>query len=183
MAAGDHIYVQRFGGVYAHHGIDCGDGSVIHYTGERWHSPRRVERTPLDRFARDGEVQVRDYSGFFEQLQNPENLPRRMQAELRQALASLLGRRQQRKAFAPEAVIARARGRLGESRFDIMLHNCEHFATWCKTGISDSQQVWSIWRATLPPADYWRLRGSGVFSALLDRDSSGSTDTPPRKRR
>ncbi len=29
MAKGDHIYVSR--GTYFHHGIDCGDGTVIHY--------------------------------------------------------------------------------------------------------------------------------------------------------
>ncbi|MFV0278954.1 MAG: lecithin retinol acyltransferase family protein, partial [Parahaliea sp.] len=29
MAAGDHIYAHRVGGVYAHHGIDCGNGNVI----------------------------------------------------------------------------------------------------------------------------------------------------------
>ncbi|TRU83670.1 MAG: NC domain-containing protein, partial [Microcystis novacekii Mn_MB_F_20050700_S1D] len=35
MARGDQIYAYRellnLQGVYAHHGIDCGDGSVIHY--------------------------------------------------------------------------------------------------------------------------------------------------------
>ncbi|NEO49276.1 MAG: NC domain-containing protein, partial [Moorea sp. SIO4A3] len=35
MARGDQIYVFQkflnFEGVYQHHGIDCGDGSVIHY--------------------------------------------------------------------------------------------------------------------------------------------------------
>lgn len=182
MAAGDHIYVHRFRGVYAHHGIDCGDGSVIHYTGERWHSPRKVQRTPIERFARDGEVLVRDYTGFFEQLQNPENLPRRMQAGLREAMAQLLGRSQQRRTFEPPAVIARAKSRLGESRFDIMLHNCEHFATWCKTGISDSEQVWAIWRVTLGPADYWRLRRDGALSALLDRDGWNAGNKNRRSR-
>lgn len=29
MAKGDHLYVSR--GSYFHHGIDCGDGTVIHY--------------------------------------------------------------------------------------------------------------------------------------------------------
>ena len=27
MARGDHIYVRRYGGTYAHHGIDAGDGT------------------------------------------------------------------------------------------------------------------------------------------------------------
>jgi Lecithin retinol acyltransferase len=182
VAAGDHIYVQRLGGVYAHHGIDCGDGSVIHYTGERWHAPRRVQRTPVECFADGGEILVRDYTGFFEQLANPENLPRRLRVELRHALSTLLGHSQQRRVFEPKAVIARARSRLGESRFDIVLHNCEHFATWCKTGISDSQQVYAIWRAALGPMEYWRLRGGGMLGALLDRNGPGTPETRRRSR-
>ena len=35
MALGEQIYVYRellnLQGVYQHHGIDCGDGTVIHY--------------------------------------------------------------------------------------------------------------------------------------------------------
>ena len=31
MAKGDHLYVDRGLGSFTHHGIDCGDGTVIHY--------------------------------------------------------------------------------------------------------------------------------------------------------
>ena len=31
MARGDHIKVRRRGLLYAHHGIDLGDGTVAHY--------------------------------------------------------------------------------------------------------------------------------------------------------
>lgn len=34
MAAGDHIKVRRVGGLYSHHGIDMGDGTVVHFSGE-----------------------------------------------------------------------------------------------------------------------------------------------------
>jgi hypothetical protein len=57
MARGDHIYVQR-GRHYTHHGVDCGDGSVIHYVGPR--GPlRHVGRTSLEEFAAGSVVQVR----------------------------------------------------------------------------------------------------------------------------
>lgn len=59
MSRGDHVYVRR-GRRYTHHGIDCGDGTVIHYVGG-WGSIRRIERTPWDLFACDSEVFVRDY--------------------------------------------------------------------------------------------------------------------------
>jgi hypothetical protein len=59
MARGDHIYVRR-GLRYSHHGIDCGDGTVIHYVGPRA-SVRRVERTSFEEFALDDDVLVRAY--------------------------------------------------------------------------------------------------------------------------
>lgn len=34
MARGDHIKVRRHCGLYSHHGIDMGDGTVIHFSGE-----------------------------------------------------------------------------------------------------------------------------------------------------
>lgn len=59
MARGDHIYVRR-GRRYSHHGIDCGDGTVIHYGGSR-RTGRRVERTSLEAFAAGSPVLVRPY--------------------------------------------------------------------------------------------------------------------------
>ncbi|KQW50930.1 hypothetical protein ASC77_25055 [Nocardioides sp. Root1257] len=59
MAQGDHVYVRR-GRRYSHHGIDCGDGSVIHYVGTRA-SVRRVARTSLAEFAADAVVLTRPY--------------------------------------------------------------------------------------------------------------------------
>jgi hypothetical protein len=38
-------------------------------------------------------------------------------------------------------VVQRAESRLGQSNYNLLFNNCEHFATWCKTGVSDSQQV------------------------------------------
>ena len=66
MARGDHIFVRRFGGVYSHHGIDCGAGKVIHYTG---YTPLQseVRETSIEKFMNGGEVETRDYQEF-EQL-------------------------------------------------------------------------------------------------------------------
>ncbi|HEU5038124.1 MAG TPA: lecithin retinol acyltransferase family protein [Nocardioides sp.] len=55
---GDHVYVRRR--TYSHHGIDCGDGTVIHYVGPR-RSVRRIERTSWAEFAAGAEVHVRPY--------------------------------------------------------------------------------------------------------------------------
>jgi len=58
MARGDHVRVRRLG--YWHHGIDCGDGTVIHYSGELFDNKRNasVQRTPMGEFARGGRVET-----------------------------------------------------------------------------------------------------------------------------
>lgn len=62
MARGDHIWVIR-PLKYTHHGIDCGDGTVIHFTGEPGKkSDAAVARTPLAEFALDSVVHQREYS-------------------------------------------------------------------------------------------------------------------------
>lgn len=43
--------------------------------------------------------------------------------------------------FIPEVTVKRAFSRLGENKYNLLFNNCEHFATWCKTGVSESQQI------------------------------------------
>lgn len=108
MAKGDQIYVMRhfltIQGVYEHHGIDCGDETVIHYrkTGEA-----EIARTSMSTFTQGTTVYVKRYPT----------------------------------SFVPDAVISRAESRLGERKYNLLFNNCEHFATWCKTGVNHSQQV------------------------------------------
>ncbi|MEA5419686.1 lecithin retinol acyltransferase family protein [Spirulina sp. CCNP1310] len=107
MARGDQIYVLRellnLNGVYEHHGIDCGDGTVIHYR-----KPSEViERTTLATFSQGQRVRAKTYPTT----------------------------------FIPDVVVDRAFSRLGENRYNLLFNNCEHFATWCKTGVSHSQQI------------------------------------------
>jgi hypothetical protein len=109
MAQGDQIYVYRelfkLEGLYEHHGIDCGDGSVIHYR-----KPSEIiEQTSIETFSRGHLVYQQEYSAKF--------------------------------FFLPEIVIQRAESRLGENKYNLLFNNCEHFATWCKTGISESKQI------------------------------------------
>lgn len=187
MARADHVTVSRLGGLFVHHGIDCGDGTVIHFTGRTWSDPRRVRRTALQDFARDGTVTVRDYTDFFERLRQPENLPRRMRIFWQRELMRLAGKDGESKAFTPNAVIDRAESRLGESGFDLVLNNCEHFATWCKTGISDSEQVYALWRRVLNPMTYLGLRRSQWMTALFEdgpgfvRGRASKEPEPPRR--
>ena len=47
MAAADHLQVPRQHGLYNHHGIDLGDGTVAHYL-----EGRAILRSPLEEFSR-----------------------------------------------------------------------------------------------------------------------------------
>ncbi|NEO28202.1 MAG: lecithin retinol acyltransferase family protein, partial [Kamptonema sp. SIO4C4] len=107
MAKGEQLFVWRpffnLTGVYEHHGIDCGDGTVIHYR-----KPSEViERTALLTFSQGKKVYVKDYPTH----------------------------------FIPDVVVQRAMSRLGERKYNLLFNNCEHFANWCTTGVSWSQQV------------------------------------------
>jgi len=53
MAAADHLRVPRQHGLFLHHGIDLGDGSVAHYL-----EGREILRSPLEEFSRGQEVSV-----------------------------------------------------------------------------------------------------------------------------
>ena len=92
-------------GVYQHHGIDCGDRTVIHYS--KAQEVATVLRTPYASFSWGKPV----FPVHHETC------------------------------FVVDAVIERAVSRLGEQRYDLFLNNCEHFATWCKTGRSESKQL------------------------------------------
>src|SRR5690242_12391006 len=60
MERGDHIYVSR--GIYTHHGIDAGDGTVIHFTGEpREKRDATIARSSMGEFLLGAECKVRRY--------------------------------------------------------------------------------------------------------------------------
>ncbi len=60
MGRGDHIWVWRWG--YQHHGIELGDGTVVHYAGlADGLSSGPIALTSRIRFARDSKIQVREH--------------------------------------------------------------------------------------------------------------------------
>lgn len=107
MARGDQIYVMRefinLEGLYEHHGIDCGDGSVIHYR----KPSETIERTSITTFTLGKTVYIRNYPT----------------------------------SFVADVVVRRAESRLGERQYNLLFNNCEHFANWCKIGVSESKQI------------------------------------------
>jgi len=43
--------------------------------------------------------------------------------------------------FSKTKTVIRARSRVGEVNYNLLQNNCEHFARWCKTGDSRSEQI------------------------------------------
>jgi hypothetical protein len=57
LAAADHLQTPRQHGLFLHHGIDLGDGSVAHYL-----EGREILRSPVAEFSRDEPVAVVAYA-------------------------------------------------------------------------------------------------------------------------
>ena len=124
MATADHLQVPRRHGLFNHHGIDLGDGTVAHYL-----EGREILRSPISEFSQGELVSV-----------------------LNHANASPAG-----------VTLRRAMGRLGEQNYNLLFNNCEHFATWCKTGRHRSGQVDSV----IDRARQWsRLMPSALLGGL-----------------
>ncbi|MAR07942.1 MAG: NC domain protein [Cyanobium sp. NAT70] len=124
MAAADHLQVPRQHGLFHHHGIDLGDGTVAHYL-----EGREILRNPLDDFSQGQPITVIEYD----------------------------------KASPSGVTLRRAMSRIGEQNYNLLFNNCEHFATWCKTGRHRSGQIESV----LERARHWsRLMPSALMSGL-----------------
>ena len=137
MAAADHLEVPRQHGLFKHHGIDLGDGTIAHYL-----EGREILRSPLAEFSQGQPLRV-----------------------ISHAEASPVG-----------VTLRRAMGRLGEQDYNLLFNNCEHFATWCKTGRHRSEQVDSFldrarnWSGLMPSA---LIKGLELLvqRGLLDDDA------------
>jgi len=137
LAAADHLEVPRQHGLFNHHGIDLGDGTVAHYL-----EGREILRSPLEEFSQRQPLRV-----------------------ISHVEASPVG-----------VTLRRAMGRLGEQDYNLLFNNCEHFATWCKTGRHRSSQVNSVlerasnWSGLMPSA---LMRGLELLvqRGLLDDDA------------
>lgn len=108
MAAGDHLKVFRLG--YWHHGIDVGNGMVVHFNGEPFKEGSfEISKCTIEEFLNGGNLEVVQYK----RCDTPRNVVQR--ALLR------VGR--------------------GQGEYHLVFNNCEHFATFCKTGESESIQI------------------------------------------
>ncbi|NJL54888.1 lecithin retinol acyltransferase family protein [bacterium] len=59
MAKGDHLYIK---GLVDHHGIDCGDGTIIHYSASLKGGHGRITRVSKGRFSEGRTIRIKSYS-------------------------------------------------------------------------------------------------------------------------
>lgn len=114
MAKGDHVQARRMCGLYYHHGIDMGDGTVIHFSGEPLNrKTARVARIPEEVFLDGAPKEIISHGG-------------------------------DEKILTPEETIALAEEQLDNEGYHLLYNNCEHFANYCKTRRKMSRQVQSL---------------------------------------
>ncbi|XWS64723.1 hypothetical protein CRYUN_Cryun05aG0028200 [Craigia yunnanensis] len=150
LKPGDHIYAYRGFRSYTHHGIYVGEDRVIHFIqteidslselkppcakcGYQHNVHLGVVRTCLDCFLSDNahssdSLRLYQYeeSSFFKRL--------KISGTCSTSKCCL----------PPETVVHNANelhNKNGFGRYDLLENNCEHFATFCKTGIPSSEQV------------------------------------------
>ena len=121
---GSHIRVSRKAGLYYHHGIYESDQKVYQFCGESLGKFEAVIKcTTLGEFLGNDVLEVRRLSPY-----------------------------QKSQAFSAEKTIQLAEQSIGESDYNLLDNNCEHFANFCIFGIKKSKQVddldlWkTIWR-------------------------------------
>lgn len=102
-------------GIYSHHGIYVGNGNVVHYSGfAEMFKKGKIELTSID-----------DFMGEAKDL-------------FRVKYSSKCA------VFSDDEICERALSRLNENNYSLVTNNCEHFATWCVTGVERSDQVEAV---------------------------------------
>lgn len=145
LIKGDVICVHRINGAYDHYGVYESDQVVYHYAAENGDFGKAsVQITTLERFVGNSE----DYFKliFIDPCRKPVKIAINCECE-RETISAIFAQHKymykvkQYNIYSPEETIERARERLGEAKYNLFFNNCEHFAIWCKTGISESNQI------------------------------------------
>ena len=158
LAAGDHVYTHRSGGAYAHHGIYCGHGEVVHLLGPgvaglcsgghlSASCGSMVVRTSLAEFHSGAPVHRAQYAcSLLESVYHRGFMYKAAGSE-------------------PGEVLQRAQSRQGSTEeWHVLSNNCEHLAYFCKTGLAlDNSPLTGAGQA----GSTLRLLATGVAAARL----------------
>ena len=141
---GDVICVHRIG--FEHYGIYVGDDKVIHYDIDPSdHYKICIHQASMEEFLNGSLVYSicefpKVYGRPTEEIPFAEFRKKFAHPEKAQTLWDVL-KISNYHLYTPEETVIRARERIGETQYSLWTNNCEHFAIWCKTGISESHQI------------------------------------------
>lgn len=114
LQRGDHVYTYRtVVNAYTHHGIYVGDGMLVHYAGLSRNGTGSSICLGLGEFRSENGEERKIYIAKYK----PDAR------------------------YSREEIVKRAMSRLGEDDYSVIFNNCEHFASWCVTGIETCYQL------------------------------------------
>ena len=148
---GDVIAVKRPG--YIHFGIYAGKSKVIHFASVNgdFGSDICVHEARLNNFKNGSDCLVVKY----------------------------LSKNNSAKFYSPDETLKRAREQIGDSGYNLFFNNCEHFASWCKTGYFKSEQVDNFAATAAVLSPYMAIKNQVVDNADKDvsvRNSGNKTN-------
>ena len=111
LKPGDHLFITY--GVLTHHGIYSGDGTVIHY---KKGIKKGIIEVSIQEFAED----VATRGLISKKIYIREHKTRK---------------------FSREESVERARERIGEAGWNLLINNCEHFVEWCINGKFGPEEI------------------------------------------
>ncbi len=150
---GDVIATERMDGVYSHYAIYVGNGKVIHYSaddGDFIGGPYIHEASFYEFLRESKDYYILDFKDDYE-----SRVERLRSADVTGGAGLLIApdtigfvlrlieslNRLNYHLYTPEETVQRARSKIGERQYNLVFNNCEHFAVWCKTGLSESRQI------------------------------------------
>lgn len=147
LEPGDIIGVTRSAAMnlYDHYAVYMGDQQVIHYSGpmKDFGKDVSVREASLNEFIENDDGNL--FVLFFQDAQHaPKKIYRRSNLFLGESVILnqlIYASGEKFELYSPDVTMARAKSRVGEKAYDLINNNCEHFALWCKTGVSTSFQV------------------------------------------
>lgn len=146
LEKGDVIGISRRSAfnIYEHYAVYIGGNQVIHYAGEDADFTKniRIRKAFLSDFLKKDKDYFILY--FEDGLNRPIKIHSRTHFEFGDKLLEVAVRlepNQRYHLYSPEETVERALSKLGESDYHLLMNNCEHFAIWCKTGVSESYQL------------------------------------------
>lgn len=168
------IHRRKFGLPYSHFAVYIGKGRVIHYAAESGDfgeaitgkSSIFIHKAEFSDFL-DGLEQY-DILVFPDKYIRPErkivNLKdgtvtnEKLPSKAIDMFSNFFNENPDYHLYSPEETVERAKQKVGETAYNLVTNNCENFAIWCKTGISNSRQV----------EDFKKLMLTGILANAIN---------------